>query len=328
MVQDVHKQGSQWRSRFSLPPSLLPSFSPLLLLSPHPPSLTLSHFVCQYFVFQGHAQWSGEWQIAGETGLMVPSHSLFPLQPIPQPPKKHASGSPSHLCCTSSSHKCGGYKWRYENRQWFRQQVTETEEMAGQWMMILIGASLWMTCSAAPTECHFNSQGETNLFITRMQMCLETKSFHYQIDCSVQRAQVQYSILITWMSCLLRQSRQPSEIRWCRYNVIWTTCTHCSLERIIWLINAVSYALVISPSTKTNVKALCYLLNASFWKLKVCFSSVLSASTAQCEYEGRHYTLGQTWMEQGCIQCTCLHPFGVGCCETSVVLFCLKELLS
>lgn len=116
MVQDVHKQGSQWRSRFSLPPSLLPSFSPLLLLSPHPPSLTLSHFVCQYFVFQGHAQWSGEWQIAGETGLMVPSHSLFPLQPIPQPPKKHASGSPSHLCCTSSSHKCGGYKWRYENR--------------------------------------------------------------------------------------------------------------------------------------------------------------------------------------------------------------------
>lgn len=140
--------------------------------------------------------------------------------------------------------------------------------MAGQWMMILIGASLWMTCSAAPTECHFNSQGETNLFITRMQMCLETKSFHYQIDCSVQRAQVQYSILITWMSCLLRQSRQPSEIRWCRYNVIWTTCTHCSLERIIWLINAVSYALVISPSTKTNVKALCYLLNASFWKLK------------------------------------------------------------
>ncbi|KAB5579123.1 hypothetical protein PHYPO_G00191510 [Pangasianodon hypophthalmus] len=67
--------------------------------------------------------------------------------------------------------------------------------MAGQWMMILIGVSLGMTCLAAPTECHFNSQ-------------------------------------------------------------------------------------------------------------------------ALCEYEGRHYSLGQSWMEQGCIQCTCLHPFGVGCCET------------
>ncbi|XP_017328074.1 prostate-associated microseminoprotein [Ictalurus punctatus] len=66
--------------------------------------------------------------------------------------------------------------------------------MAGQWMMILIGVSLWMTCSAAPTECHFNSQ-------------------------------------------------------------------------------------------------------------------------ALCEYEGKYYSLGQSWMEHGCIQCTCLHPFGVGCCE-------------
>uniref|UniRef100_A0A8B9HSQ3 Prostate-associated microseminoprotein n=1 Tax=Astyanax mexicanus TaxID=7994 RepID=A0A8B9HSQ3_ASTMX len=34
-----------------------------------------------------------------------------------------------------------------------------------------------------------------------------------------------------------------------------------------------------------------------------------------CEYEGRHYSLGDTWME-GCLQCTCLHPIGVGCCET------------
>ncbi|MCI4377188.1 hypothetical protein PGIGA_G00200740 [Pangasianodon gigas] len=33
---------------------------------------------------------------------------------LSNPPKKHASGSPSHLCCTSSSHKCGGYKWSVE----------------------------------------------------------------------------------------------------------------------------------------------------------------------------------------------------------------------
>ncbi|XP_060729483.1 prostate-associated microseminoprotein [Tachysurus vachellii] len=67
--------------------------------------------------------------------------------------------------------------------------------MAGQWMTILIGVLMWMNCSAAPTECHFNAQ-------------------------------------------------------------------------------------------------------------------------ALCEYEGKHYLLGQSWMETGCIQCTCLHPFGVGCCET------------
>ncbi|XP_030635177.1 prostate-associated microseminoprotein [Chanos chanos] len=39
-------------------------------------------------------------------------------------------------------------------------------------------------------------------------------------------------------------------------------------------------------------------------------------SQALCEYEGRHYALGDTWMEHGCLQCTCLHPVGVGCCET------------
>ncbi|XP_076829385.1 prostate-associated microseminoprotein [Brachyhypopomus gauderio] len=39
-------------------------------------------------------------------------------------------------------------------------------------------------------------------------------------------------------------------------------------------------------------------------------------SQAVCEYEGRRYSLGDSWMEQGCLQCTCLHPVGVGCCET------------
>ncbi|XP_046895338.1 prostate-associated microseminoprotein [Hypomesus transpacificus] len=39
-------------------------------------------------------------------------------------------------------------------------------------------------------------------------------------------------------------------------------------------------------------------------------------SRALCVYEGKHYSLGDTWMENGCLQCTCLHPVGVGCCET------------
>ncbi|KAM9400704.1 prostate-associated microseminoprotein [Salvelinus alpinus] len=39
-------------------------------------------------------------------------------------------------------------------------------------------------------------------------------------------------------------------------------------------------------------------------------------SKALCVYEGRHYSMGESWMEDGCLQCTCLHPMGVGCCET------------
>ncbi|MFT7797393.1 prostate-associated microseminoprotein isoform X2 [Arapaima gigas] len=38
-------------------------------------------------------------------------------------------------------------------------------------------------------------------------------------------------------------------------------------------------------------------------------------SQALCEYEGKQYSLGQSWMQTGCLQCTCLHPVGVGCCE-------------
>ncbi|KAI1888377.1 hypothetical protein AGOR_G00184510 [Albula goreensis] len=38
-------------------------------------------------------------------------------------------------------------------------------------------------------------------------------------------------------------------------------------------------------------------------------------SQALCEYSGKHYSLGETWMENGCLQCTCLYPMGVGCCE-------------
>ncbi|XP_029939909.1 prostate-associated microseminoprotein [Salarias fasciatus] len=39
-------------------------------------------------------------------------------------------------------------------------------------------------------------------------------------------------------------------------------------------------------------------------------------SRALCVFEGRHYSLGETWMDNACMQCTCLHPVGVGCCET------------
>ncbi|CAG6016228.1 unnamed protein product [Menidia menidia] len=39
-------------------------------------------------------------------------------------------------------------------------------------------------------------------------------------------------------------------------------------------------------------------------------------SRAQCEFGGRRYSLGDSWMDEACMQCTCLHPVGVGCCQT------------
>uniref|UniRef100_A0A3B5K2X9 Prostate-associated microseminoprotein n=1 Tax=Takifugu rubripes TaxID=31033 RepID=A0A3B5K2X9_TAKRU len=37
---------------------------------------------------------------------------------------------------------------------------------------------------------------------------------------------------------------------------------------------------------------------------------------ALCVFEGKNYSLGDSWMDNACLQCTCLHPVGVGCCET------------
>ncbi|XP_051913132.1 prostate-associated microseminoprotein [Hippocampus zosterae] len=38
-------------------------------------------------------------------------------------------------------------------------------------------------------------------------------------------------------------------------------------------------------------------------------------SRAPCVFEGRHYAMGDTWLDDTCMQCTCLQPVGVGCCE-------------
>ncbi|XP_028916041.1 prostate-associated microseminoprotein [Ornithorhynchus anatinus] len=38
---------------------------------------------------------------------------------------------------------------------------------------------------------------------------------------------------------------------------------------------------------------------------------------APCHHEGKRFTLGESWLRTDCFQCTCLHPVGVGCCDTS-----------
>ncbi|KFP76813.1 Prostate-associated microseminoprotein, partial [Acanthisitta chloris] len=38
---------------------------------------------------------------------------------------------------------------------------------------------------------------------------------------------------------------------------------------------------------------------------------------APCEYEGKQFSLGESWLSTNCLRCPCLHPIGVGCCETT-----------
>lgn len=40
------------------------------------------------------------------------------------------------------------------------------------------------------------------------------------------------------------------------------------------------------------------------------------SSLAPCYYEGKYFTLGESWLRKDCFHCTCLHPVGVGCCDT------------
>ncbi|XP_026721443.1 prostate-associated microseminoprotein isoform X1 [Athene cunicularia] len=42
-----------------------------------------------------------------------------------------------------------------------------------------------------------------------------------------------------------------------------------------------------------------------------------ATSIAPCEYEGKQFSLGESWLSANCLLCTCLHPIGVGCCETT-----------
>uniref|UniRef100_A0A8C6KTA9 Prostate-associated microseminoprotein n=1 Tax=Nothobranchius furzeri TaxID=105023 RepID=A0A8C6KTA9_NOTFU len=47
--------------------------------------------------------------------------------------------------------------------------------------------------------------------------------------------------------------------------------------------------------------------------LKKYFPCVVQAL---CVFAGKQYSLGESWMDDACMHCTCLHPVGVGCCET------------
>ncbi|KAG8505982.1 Prostate-associated microseminoprotein [Galemys pyrenaicus] len=46
-------------------------------------------------------------------------------------------------------------------------------------------------------------------------------------------------------------------------------------------------------------------------------TNISCSSLAPCHYEGKYYSLGESWLRKDCFHCTCLHPVGVGCCDTS-----------
>lgn len=46
------------------------------------------------------------------------------------------------------------------------------------------------------------------------------------------------------------------------------------------------------------------------------YADVSCSSLAPCHYEGKYFTLGESWLRKDCFHCTCLHPVGVGCCDT------------
>ncbi|XP_075774461.1 prostate-associated microseminoprotein [Pelodiscus sinensis] len=54
----------------------------------------------------------------------------------------------------------------------------------------------------------------------------------------------------------------------------------------------------------------CFLLQPQGSQAKCYFQA-----QAPCAAEGKHFSLGESWLSAACLLCTCLHPVGVGCCE-------------
>ncbi|KAK7886799.1 hypothetical protein WMY93_026420 [Mugilogobius chulae] len=36
---------------------------------------------------------------------------------------------------------------------------------------------------------------------------------------------------------------------------------------------------------------------------------------ASCEHMGKSFEMGESWITSDCLQCVCMEPFGVGCCD-------------
>uniref|UniRef100_A0A8D3A478 Uncharacterized protein n=1 Tax=Scophthalmus maximus TaxID=52904 RepID=A0A8D3A478_SCOMX len=43
-----------------------------------------------------------------------------------------------------------------------------------------------------------------------------------------------------------------------------------------------------------------------------CYFHTICIHLSRSVHSDKHFSLGETWMDNACMQCTCLHPVGVG----------------
>ncbi|XP_075595334.1 prostate-associated microseminoprotein-like [Balearica regulorum gibbericeps] len=58
-----------------------------------------------------------------------------------------------------------------------------------------------------------------------------------------------------------------------------------------------------------------YLLLSLLLQLPGSQAKCYFQAKALCRYEGKQFSLAESWLSTNCLLCTCLHPIGVGCCE-------------
>ncbi|XP_043934957.1 prostate-associated microseminoprotein-like isoform X2 [Protopterus annectens] len=52
-----------------------------------------------------------------------------------------------------------------------------------------------------------------------------------------------------------------------------------------------------------------------FSLLVCCQGECFFDAKGTCKHNGQLYGIGETWLRKDCYECTCLSPFGVGCCD-------------
>lgn len=135
-------------------------------------STSLSHpRMCQnFYSFSRSCPVERRMAITGEKEQVVPNHSFFLNTPPPQTAQltcPHPRDTPQvggKPLPTPVPLNTRGYKWRCERGESDSEddRTTEIDPMARHiTLMFFMACLVWTTCSAAPMQCHFNSQGES-----------------------------------------------------------------------------------------------------------------------------------------------------------------------
>nr|XP_056705088.1 prostate-associated microseminoprotein [Euleptes europaea] len=68
----------------------------------------------------------------------------------------------------------------------------------------------------------------------------------------------------------------------------------------------------VGPRASRRACLLLFLLAPFAGTQPACFFQ----AQAPCLYKGMHFAPWEAWRDAQCLNCGCLHPFGVGCCDT------------